>query len=48
MNSGQMLDDVKIALKGRMPTYFYGRTGGIIPTPEEIVEKVKEIYGGVK
>lgn len=48
MNSGQMLDDVKIALKGRMPTYFYGRTGGIIPTSEEIVEKVKEIYGGVK
>jgi len=48
MNSGQMLDDVKIALNGRIPTYFYGRTGGMIPTPEEIVDKVKEIYGGVK
>lgn len=48
MNSGQMLDDVKIALNGRMPAYFYGRTGGMIPTPEAIVEKVKEIYGGVK
>ena len=46
MNSGQMLDDVKIALEGRIPTYFYGRSGGVIPTPEEIAEKVKEIYGG--
>lgn len=48
MNTGQMLEDVKLALNGRMPAYFYGRTGGMIPTPEEIVEKVKEIYGGVK
>lgn len=48
MNSGQMLDDVRLALNGRIPTYFYGRTGGMIPTPEEIVDKVKEIYGGVK
>lgn len=48
MNSGQMLDDVRLALNGRIPTYFYGRTGGMIPTPEEIVDKVKEIFGGVK
>lgn len=46
MNTGQMLEDVKLALKGRIPAYFFGRTGGMIPTPEEIVEKVKEIYGG--
>ncbi|MBC8591515.1 3-methyl-2-oxobutanoate dehydrogenase subunit VorB [Wansuia hejianensis] len=46
MNTGQMLEDVKLALNGRVPAYFYGRTGGMVPTPEEIVEKVKEIYGG--
>lgn len=46
MNTGQMTDDVKIALKGRMETYFLGRTGGMVPTPEEIVDKVKEILGG--
>lgn len=46
MNSGQMLDDVKLALNGRMAAYFYGRTGGMIPTPEEIVKKVEEILGG--
>ena len=48
MNTGQMIDDVKIALKGRMPTYFYGRTGGMVPSPEEIVNEVKKIYGGDK
>ncbi len=46
MNTGQMVDDVKIAVKGKYPVHFYGRTGGMVPTPGEIVEKVKEIYGG--
>ena len=46
MNTGQMTDDVKIALAGRMPSYFHGRTGGMVPTPEEIINKVKEILGG--
>lgn len=46
MNSGQMLDDVKIAVKGKYPVYFHSRTGGMIPTPNEIIEKVKKIYGG--
>jgi len=46
MNTGQMIDDVKIALNGRIPTKFYGRTGGMIPSPEEIVNQVKEILGG--
>lgn len=48
MNSGQMLDDVKIAVEGKFPVYFYGRTGGMVPTPKEIMAKVKEIYGGEK
>lgn len=41
-----MIDDVKIAVDGRFPVSFYGRTGGMVPTPNEIIEKVKEIYGG--
>ena len=48
MSTGQMLDDVKLSLKGSMPTFFYGRTGGMIPEPDEIVDKVKEILGGDK
>ena len=46
MSTGQMIDDVKIAVKGKFPVYFHGRTGGMVPTPNEIIEKVKEIYGG--
>ena len=46
MSTGQMIDDVKIAIKGKFPVYFHGRTGGMVPTPNEIIEKVKEIYGG--
>ena len=43
-----MIDDVKLSLNGSMPTYFYGRTGGMVPEPDEIVNKVKEILGGDK
>lgn len=46
MSMGQMIDDVKIASNGRYPVHFYGRAGGMIPTPDAIVEKVKEILGG--
>ena len=43
MSMGQMVDDVKIAAAGRKPVYFYGRTGGMIPMPEDIVKKVQAI-----
>lgn len=48
MSLGQMLDDVKLAVNGRLPVDFYGRTGGMIPSPEEVVNKVKEVIGGAK
>ncbi|MCD5414156.1 MAG: 3-methyl-2-oxobutanoate dehydrogenase subunit VorB [Clostridiales bacterium] len=48
MSMGQMIDDVRIANEGRLPIHFHGRPGGMIPTPEEIVEKAKEIVGGAK
>lgn len=48
MSMGQMIDDVKIANEGRLPVEFYGRAGGMIPTPEAIVAKVKDILGGAK
>ncbi|MDR5659829.1 3-methyl-2-oxobutanoate dehydrogenase subunit VorB [Serpentinicella sp. ANB-PHB4] len=48
MSMGQMIDDVKIANEGRLPVHFYGRAGGMIPTPEAIIEKAKEILGGAK
>jgi 2-oxoglutarate ferredoxin oxidoreductase subunit alpha len=41
MNVGQMIEDVKLAVSGRKPVHFYGRQGGIIPTPEEIIDAAK-------
>ena len=43
MSTGQMIDDVKIAVNGRLPVHFFGRTGGIVPTPLEIEQKAEEI-----
>ena len=40
-NAGQMLYDVKLAVEGRLPVEHYGRFGGIIPTPQEILDKIK-------
>lgn len=48
MSLGQMLDDVKIGVNGRWPVEFYGRTGGIVPEQNEIVDKVKEMLGGAR
>ncbi|MDC7219076.1 MAG: 3-methyl-2-oxobutanoate dehydrogenase subunit VorB [Spirochaetales bacterium] len=48
MSMGQMLDDVKIGVNGRHPVHFYGRTGGVVPLQEEIVDEVKKILGGAK
>jgi 2-oxoglutarate ferredoxin oxidoreductase subunit alpha len=48
MSMGQMVDDIKIASNGRWPVSFYGRAGGMIPTPEAVMEKVKELIGGAK
>ncbi len=43
MSMGQMIEDVKLAVECSIPCYFCGRTGGIIPSPEEIITKVREI-----
>jgi 2-oxoglutarate ferredoxin oxidoreductase subunit alpha len=48
MNTGQMIDDVKLAIEHKLPVHFYGRVGGIVPEAEEISEAVKKIVGGRK
>ncbi|MGN0565086.1 MAG: 3-methyl-2-oxobutanoate dehydrogenase subunit VorB [Candidatus Limousia pullorum] len=45
MNMGQMVDDVKLAIDCSRPVEFFGRTGGVIPTPKEILEKIIK-FGG--
>lgn len=41
MSSGQMIEDVQLVVNGRKPVGFFGRNGGIIPTPEEILASLK-------
>lgn len=40
MNSGQMLEDVRLSVKGRTPVEFYGRLGGMVPFPGEILNEI--------
>jgi len=43
MSEGQMVEDVRLGAEGRCPVYFYGRMGGGVPEPVEVLEKVKEV-----
>ncbi|MEJ5239654.1 MAG: 3-methyl-2-oxobutanoate dehydrogenase subunit VorB [Anaerolineales bacterium] len=43
MNTGQMLEDVLLANKGRAPVRFYGRPGGVVPFPDEILEEIHHL-----
>lgn len=47
MSCGQMVDDVRLAVNGRLPVTHYGRCGGIIPTPEELASQAKKLIGRV-
>ena len=47
LNKGQMVGDVKLAIECSRPVSFYGRTGGMIPTPEEILEEIRKIGGRI-
>jgi len=44
MNMGQMLEDVKLAVEGSAEVSFYGRTGGVIPTPSELQRAITRLY----
>jgi 2-oxoglutarate ferredoxin oxidoreductase subunit alpha len=43
MNSGMMLEDVQVAIKGKIPVEFYGRLGGVTPFPDEILSEINRI-----
>ncbi len=43
MNSGQMVEDVRLAVNGKSPVYFRGRMGGMIPTPEDILLEMEAL-----
>lgn len=41
MNAGQMVEDVRLAVNGRVPVAFHGRMGGMIPSADEIIENLQ-------
>lgn len=43
MSMGQMVEDVKLTVEGKKPVHFYGRTGGMIPTPEAVLAEIERI-----
>ncbi|MFW6381060.1 MAG: 3-methyl-2-oxobutanoate dehydrogenase subunit VorB, partial [Bacillota bacterium] len=45
MSTGQMVEDVQLAVRGETPIHFQGSPGGMVPTPETILEKLREIGG---
>lgn len=44
LNSGQMVEDVRLAVNGKIKVGHYGRMGGIIPSPEEVQENLENIF----
>lgn len=46
MNTGQMVEDVKLNVAGDAKVYFYGRPGGGIPTPMEVLDRIVKYYPG--
>jgi 2-oxoglutarate ferredoxin oxidoreductase subunit alpha len=40
MSAGQMVEDVRLGVEGRVPVHFYGRTGGAVPLPDEILDQI--------
>ena len=47
MSAGQMIEDVQLSVEGKVKVSHFGRYGGIIPSPVEVVEALKkQIIGG--
>lgn len=44
MNMGQMMEDIQLALEGQGDVTFYGRPGGVIPTPSEVARVITRLY----
>ncbi len=44
LNTGQMVEDVKLSVARDAQVYFYGRPPGSLPTPEDVLEEIKKVY----
>ncbi len=48
LSAGQMVEDVRLAVDGRCPVSFHGRTGGMVPTPDEVVLALRHLADAVR
>ncbi len=48
MSLGQMVEDVRLAVCGKKPTPFFGRTGGMIPETDQVADQARQILQEVK
>lgn len=46
MSGGQMIEDVRLAVEGKSPVYLTNRLGGMVPTPEDVLTKIRDILEG--
>ena len=47
MNTGQMVEDVRLAVNGKIPAHHFGRCGGMVHSPNEVLEALEETRSGV-
>ena len=48
MSMGQMVEDVERCVHGIRPVSFYGKCGGEVPTPEEVMDVIRSLVDGTK
>ncbi len=46
LSTGQMVEDVQLAVNGKVPVHFYGRCGGVVPSGSELLEQFRKIMAG--
>ena len=44
LSAGQMIEDVRLAVEGRTPVFFHGRTGGMVPLPGEVLQAITRAW----
>lgn len=44
LSAGQLIEDVRLAVEGRCPVFFHGRTGGMVPAPGEVLDALRSAW----
>lgn len=44
LSAGQMIEDVRLAIEGSVPVFLHGRTGGMVPSPDEVVSSMRRAW----